>query len=532
MLDIDLTEPLDAAEVARALRRPAPGGLLDRRGARRRVARAEPGARSDRLPLPHRHRRPLQRRRRDWIDARLDAFRGAAQLPVRKRTGKGDREIDARAARRPPRSAPSRPRSSSTCASPAPARSSRAICWRPFSARRRDAARALPMRKTHAFYRRRAGARAAAPRRRPPDVRVPRQIIINSTPQEARVATMENARLVEIQIERVARARHRRQHLQGARDARAAGHAGGLRRRRPREGRLPARRRLLPAQRRRVRARRSDLRTDAVGHGASPSDLDAADAPAVAARRAAARPAADRGAPAEGPGHHRPDQQGADGHQGRAGDLEHLPARPLPGLPAAQPPDRRLAPHRERGRARSACARRSKSVAADAGGIIIRTACEGVSKREIQSDLRLLRKLWTSPLAQGRDACRRRRCCTSDLDVILRTIRDLSANDVHARRVDNRRDYQRILDFIDSVMPRWRPRVDLYELRRADLRALRHRGADRQGAGAQGVAQVGRLHRHRPHRGADRDRRQHRPLRRQDRPAARRRCAPTWRRRA
>src|SRR5215470_12704687 len=32
---------------------------------------------------------------------------------------------------------------------------------------------------------------------------VPRQIIINSTPQEARVATMENARLLEIQIERV-----------------------------------------------------------------------------------------------------------------------------------------------------------------------------------------------------------------------------------------------------------------------------------------------------------------------------------------
>jgi ribonuclease G len=32
---------------------------------------------------------------------------------------------------------------------------------------------------------------------------VPRQIIINSTPQEARVATMENARLLEIQVERV-----------------------------------------------------------------------------------------------------------------------------------------------------------------------------------------------------------------------------------------------------------------------------------------------------------------------------------------
>src|SRR4030095_7049712 len=32
---------------------------------------------------------------------------------------------------------------------------------------------------------------------------VPRQIIINSTPQEARVATMENARLLELQLERM-----------------------------------------------------------------------------------------------------------------------------------------------------------------------------------------------------------------------------------------------------------------------------------------------------------------------------------------
>jgi len=30
--------------------------------------------------------------------------------------------------------------------------------------------------------------------------------------------------------------------------------------------------------------------------------------------------------------------------------------------------------------------------------------------------------------------------------------------------VDNRRDYQRILDFIDEIMPRWRPRVELYDL--------------------------------------------------------------------
>jgi len=35
--------------------------------------------------------------RGEWIDARVDEFRAAASYPVIKRTGKGDREIDARA---------------------------------------------------------------------------------------------------------------------------------------------------------------------------------------------------------------------------------------------------------------------------------------------------------------------------------------------------------------------------------------------------------------------------------------------------
>jgi ribonuclease G len=50
-----------------------------------------------------------------------------------------------------------------------------------------------------------------------------------------------------------------------------------------------------------------------------------------------------------------------------------------------------------------------------------------------------------------------------DLDVILRTIRDLSGTEIARLVIDNRRDYQRVLDFIATVMPRWHPRVDLYD---------------------------------------------------------------------
>ena len=49
-----------------------------------------------------------------------------------------------------------------------------------------------------------------------------------------------------------------------------------------------------------------------------------------------------------------------------------------------------------------------------------------------------------------------------------------------------------------------------------DLRGVRRPGRDRQGAEEQGVAEVRRIDRHQPDRGAGGDRRQHRPLRRQE----------------
>ncbi len=96
------------------------------------------------------------------------------------------------------------------------------------------------------------------------------------------------------------------------------------------------------------------------------------------------------------------------------------------------------------------------------GGIILRTACEGVSKREIQYDLRVLRKLW-GRIAKKAEAVAAPAHLHDDLDVILRTMRDGVSTDVTRVLVDHRRDYERILDFMATVMPKWRPRVELYQ---------------------------------------------------------------------
>jgi ribonuclease G len=289
---------------------------------------------------------------------------------------------------------------------------------------------------------------------------VPRQIIINSTPQEARVATMENARLLEIQVERV----------------RERSLAGSIC-----KGRVL---RVLPG----MQAAFVDIGLEKAAflpgadffplsadeYALQEPTFEAADetAPAATDGDGAAELAPPPRRPRSVPPIEERLQKGQDiivqiskepiGSKGaRVTSNISLPGRYLVYLPFSRQVgvSRRIASEEERQRLREAV----EAVAPDSGGIIIRTACEGVSKREIQSDLRLLRKLWTR-LSRKAETLPAPALLHQELDVILRTMRDLSASDVTRVVVDNRRDYQRILDFIDEVMPRWRPRVELYDL--------------------------------------------------------------------
>ena len=96
------------------------------------------------------------------------------------------------------------------------------------------------------------------------------------------------------------------------------------------------------------------------------------------------------------------------------------------------------------------------------GGFIIRTACEGLSKREVQGDIRFLLKLWDRILHKS-ERVAAPSLLHYDMDLVLRTVRDLFTVDTQRLVVDNPRDHQRILDFLDTVMPRLKARVELYD---------------------------------------------------------------------
>jgi ribonuclease G len=50
-----------------------------------------------------------------------------------------------------------------------------------------------------------------------------------------------------------------------------------------------------------------------------------------------------------------------------------------------------------------------------------------------------------------------------DLDVVLRTVRDLFTSDVDRLAVDSAEDHQRVLEFVTGLMPRLAPRVHHYD---------------------------------------------------------------------
>ncbi len=96
------------------------------------------------------------------------------------------------------------------------------------------------------------------------------------------------------------------------------------------------------------------------------------------------------------------------------------------------------------------------------GGFIVRTACEGVSRREIQRDVAFLTKLWSSILRKN-ESMPPASILYSDLDVALRVVRDMFSSEVDRLWCDDPTTYSRVVQFVQNYMPRLRARVSLHD---------------------------------------------------------------------
>jgi ribonuclease G len=132
--------------------------------------------------------------------------------------------------------------------------------------------------------------------------------------------------------------------------------------------------------------------------------------------------------------------------------LVHMPGTDHVGI------SRRIEDPDERDRLRDAV----ESERSGSDGFIVRTACEGMTKREVREDVRFLTRLWAH-VQQTAEAAKAPALVHRDLDLILRVLRDLFTADVERLVVDDAAEFARIREFAEALMPRLAPRVQLYE---------------------------------------------------------------------
>jgi len=96
------------------------------------------------------------------------------------------------------------------------------------------------------------------------------------------------------------------------------------------------------------------------------------------------------------------------------------------------------------------------------GGFIVRTACEGLTKKEMHDDMRFLLKLWSGIAKQSESLSAPTRL-HNDMDVILRILRDLFTADVQEVVIDTPHDHERVKEFIGAFMPRLVDRIKLHD---------------------------------------------------------------------
>ncbi len=98
----------------------------------------------------------------------------------------------------------------------------------------------------------------------------------------------------------------------------------------------------------------------------------------------------------------------------------------------------------------------------DGGGFIVRTVCEGLSKREIQADIAFLTRQWQR-ITQKSESASAPAMLYYDMDQVQRTVRDLFTPEVGHVWIDSPHEHQRMLELVETLAPRLKGRLALYD---------------------------------------------------------------------
>jgi ribonuclease G len=109
---------------------------------------------------------------------------------------------------------------------------------------------------------------------------------------------------------------------------------------------------------------------------------------------------------------------------------------------------KRIGNERERARLREAM----EGMKPPTGGLIVRTVAEGLTKKHLKQDVGYLVRLW-GEVAKKREGAKAPALLYGELDIVLKTARDLFTDDVDQIVIDDKAEYDRVCRFVEMFMP-------------------------------------------------------------------------------
>jgi ribonuclease G len=103
-----------------------------------------------------------------------------------------------------------------------------------------------------------------------------------------------------------------------------------------------------------------------------------------------------------------------------------------------------------------------ESCAPEKGGVIIRTEAEGADEQALRREMAYLTRLWES-IQKRFDTSPTPSLVHRDLGLVFQTVRDVFTENTSIFLVDSRTEYGDLMDFLDNISPELKARVKLYE---------------------------------------------------------------------
>jgi len=119
---------------------------------------------------------------------------------------------------------------------------------------------------------------------------------------------------------------------------------------------------------------------------------------------------------------------------------------------------KRIGSPRERARLRKVI----EGLKPKSGGIIVRTVAQGLTKKALKADLGYLIRLWADVSRKVENAKAPAELYT-ELDLVLKTARDLFTDDIERIVIDDPGQYARLVRFVEMFLPECVRDIELYE---------------------------------------------------------------------